>query len=240
MIGNGEDFVFRLWKPTVLLLALCVMLSPTAGLAKAGFTSYRKGDPGINKIAITVDDLYGLDHLESMLDLAREYEIPITFFALGMMIKPENAALWQRMVDEGHEIGNHTYSHLLITEISSDQLGRQLRRTQDALNAVLREPYPMHLFRPPFGAFDHSGFGSVAHLGAQGYPYVILWSVDLVTVEHTFEAVKNGSILLFHTNSKDVQVLKELIPKILEAGFEPVTVTELLQLPPVAEGTPGD
>ncbi len=223
----------------MLLWVLCVCLSPAAGLAKAGFKSYRSGDPNVNKIAITVDDLYGLDHLESMLDIAKEYDIPITFFALGIMIKPENAALWQRIVDEGHEIGNHTFSHPLITKISSDQLERQLQRTQEALDAVLREPYTMHLFRPPFGAFDHSGRGSVAHLGAQGYPYVILWSVDLATVERKFKAVKNGSILLFHTNSKDVRVLKELIPKILEAGFEPVTVTELLQLPPVEESVSG-
>ncbi|MBE0601027.1 MAG: hypothetical protein IH607_04515, partial [Firmicutes bacterium] len=70
-------------------------------------------------------------------------------------------------------------------------------------------------------------------------PYVILWSVDLATVERTFEAVKNGSILLFHTNREDVRVLEELIPKILEAGFEPVTVTELLKLPPVDEESAG-
>ncbi len=230
----------RHWKPTVLLLLLCVLLYPASSLAKAGFKSYREGDPNSNKIAITVDDLYGLDHLESILDLAKQYDIPITFFALGMMIKPENADLWQRIIDEGHEIGNHTYSHMLITKISCDQLERQLRRTQDALNAVLREPYTMHLFRPPFGEFDHRGFGSVSHLGALGYPYVILWSVDLATVEKNFSAVKNGSILLFHTNRKDVVFLEDLIPKILEAGFEPVTVTELLNLPPVEEETTGD
>jgi hypothetical protein len=93
----------------------------------------------------------------------------------------------------------------------------------------------MRLFRPPFGRYDHSGYGSVEKLGAQGYPYLILWSVSLDDVLRTYTSVTGGSILLFHTNWQDVQCLEELIPWLLNAGFEPVTISELLNLPPAEQ-----
>ena len=219
------------------LLVLAIVL-PVAAQANIGFKSYFSGDPAVNKIAITVDDLYGLDHLESILDLCKTYGIPMTFFPVGAVIKEEDAALWQRIVDEGHEIGNHTFSHPNILKITSQQLERQLTRTQKALNAVLREPYPLRLFRPPFGKYDRTGQGSTEILGYLGYHYIILWTSDVTDPEQVFKETENGSILLFHTNQKDVRCLTTLLPMLLDAGFEPVTVSELLQLPAPESGEP--
>jgi len=220
--------------PTVLLF-LCIILALPEVLAGAGFTAYYAGDPDTMKIAITVDDLFEPVNLERILDLCLEYDIHVTFFTLGIVIKPEYAALWQRIVDEGHEIGNHTYGHLNITDMTFEQLKHQITITEDALNAVLREPYTMRLFRPPYGRYDHRGYGSVERLGELGYPYLIMWSVDLDDVQRTYKSVKGGSIILFHTNWQDVKCLEETLPKLLDAGFEPVTVSELLNLPPAAQ-----
>ena len=219
----------------IVFLLHIFLFPPAAVLAARDFIAYYEGDHDSMKIAITVDDLYEPVVLESILDLCLEYDVHITFFTLGIVITPENAHLWQRMVDEGHEIGNHTYGHKNILKLTSDQLGRQLRLTEDALNAALREPYTMSLFRPPFGEYDHRGYGSVMHLGAQGYPYLILWSEVLETVQRSFSRINGGDILLFHTNWKDLRCLEELIPKLLEAGFQPVTVSDLLNLPPMAD-----
>ena len=224
----------------VVLFVVFLLLLPLQGFAKGGFTSYFAGDPSSPRIAITVDDLFGLDSLESMLDLCQTYEIPMTFFALGSVIKPENAALWQRIVDEGHEIGNHTYGHRRITNLTGEQLEHQLKLAQETLDAVLREPYPMRLFRPPYGAFDQQGRGSVENLNELGYPYIILWSVNLDDVQRSYKNVTGGSIVLFHTNWQDVQCMDELIPKLLADGYELVTVSELLNLDPPADGNTGD
>lgn len=213
---------------------------PAAGLADRDFTVYYHGDPDSMKVAITVDDLYEPVNLRNILDLCLKYDVRVTFFTLGIVIKPENAALWQRIVDEGHEIGNHTYGHVRIIKLSADQLGRQLRLAQEALDSILREPYPMRLFRPPFGEFDHGGYGSVAKLGEQGYPYLIMWSVNLDEVQRSYTNVKGGSIVLFHTNWQDVQCMDELIPKLLADGYELVTVSELLELDPAADENTGD
>ena len=220
------------WKAALATL-VCILILPAAGGADVGFRSYFSGDPESPKIAITVDDLFGLDHLESMLDLCLTYDIRMTFFPLGCMIKPEDAALWQRIVDEGHEIGNHTYQNQSIETIETYQLEWRLTRTQDALNAVLREPYPMRLFRPPGGKYDSTGRANTRVLGPLGYQYIILWSVDETDPEKAFRKTRNGSILIFHTNSKDVHCLETLIPMLLDAGFEPVTISELLDLPPM-------
>lgn len=224
------------YRMPAILLLICMLLLPVSGSAKAGFKSYYGGDPESNRIAITVDDLYGLDHLESILDLCREYQIHVTFFAIGAVIKPEDAALWQRIVDEGHEIGNHTYCHPNITKISDYRMERELIRTQNALNAVLEAPYTLRLFRPPFGKYDRTGRGSTKVLGEQGYPYVIMWIVDSTDPEEAFRLTENGSILIFHTNRADVRCLETLIPMLLDAGFEPVTISKLLDLPPMEEG----
>jgi len=222
--------------PLLLLLVMLVVLPGADNIVSSlGFTMYYQGDPESPKIAITVDDLYGLDHLESILDLCQQYNIHMTFFALGTVIKEEDAALWQRIVDEGHEIGNHTFYHPNITEITAEQLERQLTRTQEALNAVLREPYTMTLFRPPYGSIKRSKYSSSVILKDLGYTSVIMWSVDTNDASSALKKTKNGSILLFHTNKKDVRCLTKLIPKLLEKGFEPVTVSELLQLPGAGE-----
>ncbi|MFH1879849.1 MAG: polysaccharide deacetylase family protein, partial [Bacillota bacterium] len=218
-----------------LALSLAAPAANAAGNIESslGCTMYYEGNPESPKIAITVDDLYGLDHLESILDLCLQYHIHMTFFVLGAVIKEENAALWQRVIDEGHEIGNHTFSHSDITGISADKLERQLVGTQNALNSVLRKPYPMRLFRPPYGNIKRSKYSSSVVLDDLGYRYVIMWNVDSNDASTAYKKTKNGSILLFHTNRKDVRCLTKLIPQLLEKGFEPVTVSELLGLPPM-------
>lgn len=225
-------------KPAIAIL-FCLLLLPAASGADVGFRSYFNGDTESPRIAITVDDMFGLDHLESILDLCKTYDIRMTFFPVGSQIKPEDAALWQRIVDEGHEIGNHTYSHPNITKLKTYQLERQLVRTQEALNAVLEEPYTLRLFRPPYGKYDRTGRGSTSILGSLGYPYIILWNIDELDAEKAFKKTKNGSILLFHTNQKSVGCLETLIPMLLDAGFDPVTVSDLLGLLPMDEESDG-
>lgn len=223
----------------LVLLFMFAFTYPVPGLAVKDFTVYYSGDPDSMQVAITVDDLYEPINLRNMLDICEKYGARATFFTLGIVIKPEHADLWQRIVDEGHEIGNHTYGHLNITKLTREQLARQLRLAQEALDAVLREPYPMRLFRPPYGAFDHRGYGSVDRLGEQGYPNLILWSLGLDYVQQSFKNVKGGSIVLFHTNWQDVQCMDMLIPYLQDAGYELVTVSELLDLEPAPEGNAG-
>lgn len=103
---------------------------------------------------------------------------------------------------------------------------------------VLGYHYPLRLLRPPYGEYKSSdGKRNFLPLFEQyGVEKVILWDVSQTDPYKAIEEVQNGSILLYHTNEKDYECLKILVPMLKEAGYELVTVSDLLGLePPVIE-----
>ena len=142
------------------------------------------------------------------------------------------------MLDAGCEIGNHTWSHLMLPGRPHSTIVKQLTNTQSRLDEVLGYHYPMQVMRPPYGSLavtpgrlsDHDVVDAVR---AAGYQHAIKWDVSQTDPALAIEDVQNGSILLYHTNHKDIECLKVLIPQLLEQGYQPVTVSELLGLPPV-------
>jgi peptidoglycan/xylan/chitin deacetylase (PgdA/CDA1 family) len=187
-----------------------------------------QGNPGQKKIAITVDDCENLAILAEMLDLFKEQEIKATFFVLGRALKVEDRELWQRMVEEGHEIGNHTYGHISLTAGTTDgsTTKSQLRRTENRLNEVLGYEYPMRIMRPPYGKCQING--AQTRIKNAGYDHIILWSVSQINPKKALGQIVDGSICLYHSNKKDLLCLQEIIPQLKEDGYEMVTVSELL------------
>lgn len=227
-------------KKQFLALLLCLLLLPAWAMAleRADVKIYFHGDEESSQIAITMDDCWRIKYVEAALDLCKEYGVHMTFFPCGRAIKPEDAAIWQRVIDEGHAIGNHTYSHKDLRKISADryQLNKQFTRAQAALDAVLREPYQMTLLRPPYGDVGEYNINWLrdAMLNA-GLHTIVKWNVSSTDPAFALKSTKNGSILLYHAQEKDVTCLQTLIPQLLEAGFEPVTLTELLPVPGAPE-----
>lgn len=105
-----------------------------------------------------------------LLDMLDQYGIPATFFLLGKQaeLHPD---IVRRIVAEGHEIGNHSYSHPNLRLLSSERKDEEIRRT----DAILRSLGATPLFlRPPYGAFDHNTVETAESLGLS----VVLWSLD--------------------------------------------------------------
>lgn len=211
-------------KRLAILAACCLIFVGQSAEAKI----YKSGDPEKPQIALTIDDCNHLDILAEMLDLFAAEDIHCTFFVLGNVLKEEDAAIWQRVLAEGHQIGNHTFGHPSLTTSNQQQITSQLRRTQKALNKVLGYVYSMQLMRPPYGKCYVNA--TQLKIKRAGYENIILWTISQTDPDKAFEAVENGSILLFHTNEKDLECLRVLIPRLKQAGFEPVTVSELLEL----------
>lgn len=93
-----------------IMLLLMMLLSPavgSAGTVPEGFTVFH-GSREVPQIALSVDDCYKREHVSEILDLCEEYNIPVTFFVVGKALKSEDQDLWQRALDLGCEIGNHT------------------------------------------------------------------------------------------------------------------------------------
>lgn len=207
------------------LLPLLTLLCLLCGAAQGEV--FRHGDESQPRIAITLDDCYSVKHMEAALGLCQTYGIHVTFFPCGGAVKEKDADIWRRVVAEGHEIGNHTNGHNDLTTLDGGAVKKELLLLRRRVEKALGCEYPMTLMRPPFGrVFENR---TLTKLRQAGYDQVILWSVSQTDPEKALQEVKNGSILLYHTNAKDIRCLEVLIPRLQEAGYEMVTVSQLLQ-----------
>lgn len=217
------------------LLFLCHL--SCAAAVEHGFLVYH-GDREQNRIAVTVDDCYDLNNLRRVLDLCEKYDVPVTFFVVGTALREEDREIWQSVLDHGCEIGNHTYGHASLIKCDNRQILNQLLRTQQQLDAVLGYHYPMSVMRPPYGNTQRANGTSVCNaIAYAGYAHAVLWDVSQTNAQKARKAVQNGSILLYHTNWKDVECLETLIPALLEDGYVLCTVSELLGLDAPATST---
>lgn len=213
-----------------LLCALLAALPPLAG-AKAEPHIITRGDKNVKRIAITMDDCGLQKYVNEMMDLCDQYGFKMTFFPIGTRIDESEAADWRRMVESGHEIGNHTLNHARLTKKKSfEKVKAEMRGMEERLNSVLGYEYKVTLMRPPFGSIYGSRLHTAKWLEECGYPYIILWSVSQTDPKKMLAKVQNGDILLYHSYRKDVEGLKKAIPVLLERGYELVTVSQLLGL----------
>lgn len=220
------------------LVAAFFLAQCTAGLAKPQ-VAYN-GDAQKPRIAITMDDCWRMQHVVEMLDLCKEYGFHMTFFPLGVCIKEKDGDIWRRMLSEGHEIGNHTQNHPKLNEIRSTRIRKELSKMEESLNKALGYPYDVRLMRPPGGRFQGGkGCTTIFVIEECGYSYVIMWSLSQTDPDKMLKKVKNGDILLYHSNTKDVEGLRKAIPILMDRGFELVTVSELLGIQPAEEATTG-
>ncbi len=190
----------------------------------------RHGDRTQPRIAMTIDDCYDSQHIQSIVTLCQEYGVVVTFFPIGNALKYADAPIWQEAISLGCEIGNHTWGHKRMTSLNEHEVRFAMLRTQQKVDALLECHYPMQVMRPPLGILPARHTETLQELG---YRYAVLWDVSQTDSKKALKSVENGSILLFHGRKKDVNCLKKLIPALLDAGFELVTVSELLGLPPV-------
>ena len=219
-----------------LLAALVgILLLPTGvGAAPRGYTVFH-GDRARPDIALTVDDCYRADVVAEILDLCEQYGVPVTFFVVGEALSLEDQALWRRALARGCELGNHTWGHPRLPDLTREQIEQTLGKTQEKLERVLGYPYDMQVMRPPYGSLSNNPVRTsdpwvVAAIEAAGYLHAVRWDVDQTDPTEALDEVANGSILLYHANPKDVRCLQALIPALLEQGYRCVTVSELLGL----------
>lgn len=199
-------------------------------------------DPDKPMIALTFDDGPKPGITDKIMDVLLQYNARATFFVLGWRLKkdPEiTAALMQRMLAQGCEIGNHTWSHQIMVSMSAAEIRDQIMRTNKIINDLTG--YTPRAFRPPGG----TGSGKTRYQAERLDMAVTLWSqsgnvklsdpheiADTVLLQQVNgRALQSGDIVLLH-DTKDYMVtaMEILIPKLLEQGYQLVTVQELLRL----------
>ncbi len=187
-------------------------------------------------VALTFDDGPHPIYTPKVLDELRARNIKATFFVLGDRVKRYPWVLRQ-IVAEGHEVGNHSYSHPLLLKMSNEMIEHEIVETQNQICEAIG--YETHLFRPPYGAFrpDTRALFRAHNLN------IILWSVDpqdwkvhdsLKISNRVTAQSHNGSIILCHDIHKTtLQALPEILDTLIAEGYEFKTVSQLCGLPPL-------
>ena len=183
---------------------------------------------GLKKIALTFDDGPHPYYTEQLLDGLKERGVVATFFVTG-----EHAALHpdviQRMQEEGHLIGNHTYSHMQLTKKNREKFKEELVKTNAILEEITGEE--VEYVRPPYGSWDKS-FESELNM------FPVLWTVDPLDwcssnvsciTKRVVEKVGENEIILMHDYyDTSVTAALQVVDELLKEGYVFVTVEEIL------------
>lgn len=214
----------------VLMVLMLFMPTVLAEEVKLPF-AIRNGSRDEKKVAITVDDCFDMASCSDIFALAKEYQVPLTFFPLGCQLKEEDQALWQEIASSSCEIGSHTFGHFDLGKMGPRNIISTLGRTQEKLDEILTYHYQIRSVRPPFGHYRDENDNQAKVKKAcntYGVEHLVTWDVSETDAAKAIKKVKNGSILLYHTRPKDYRCLQTLIPQLLAQGYELVTVSELL------------
>ena len=186
-------------------------------------------DPSKPMVALTFDDgPYGPVG-NRILDCLAQYNGRATFYVVGERV-PAEAAEMQRIVAEGHEIGNHTYSHKYLNKLNTAQIRQEIDRCADTVQSVCGvRPATVRL---------PGGNKNATVLAAVQEP-IVLWNVDTLdwktrnaqqTVSAVLDHVQDGDIILMHElyqASGDAAL--QIIPELTNRGYQLVTVSEMAQ-----------
>ena len=204
-----------------------------------------QGPAAAGLVALTFDDGPG-PQTPDILDLFRQHGGHGTFFVLGESVEGREEIL-ARTIAEGHEIGNHTFSHPHAMDATDDELAHDIARCQRLLGHA-----PV-LFRPPYGE-DALRCSRIAE--ARMLPTTVLWSVDPSDwLERDHQAIATvildglapGAIIDLHDcwprhtsteadRTPTVEALRIALPEMGARGYRSVTVSELLAAAPIAPG----
>ncbi|MGG1314541.1 MULTISPECIES: polysaccharide deacetylase family protein [Cohnella] len=194
--------------------------------------------PGNEKlVALTFDDGPDPEDTPRILELLKRYGARATFFVMGKKAV-QHPDIVRREALEGHEVANHTFSHLVLRRsVPSGRIREEIVATQEAVAAATGQA--PQLFRPPEGVFDPHVLEVIKREGLQ----TIMWSWHQDThdwsrpgvnriVKTVLGHIRNGDIILMHDYvhgpTQTVDALARILPKLTDEGYRFVTVSELL------------
>ena len=202
-------------------------------------------DPQQKMVAFTFDDGPRTGITNQILDIAEEYGVRVTFFIKGDNIASHEEEL-MRMLSLGCEIGNHTWMHTNVEELSASEMRDEIGKVNDAIRD--RFGYPICLFRPPYIKYGDKGSDTRNTLVS----LMEEWNMAIInhtrSTHDTYDSYNaeriyqrgvletdelgkrlDGSIILCHDKQqKTVDAFKKIVPELLSRGYQFVTVSELL------------
>lgn len=224
LIGIIIDLVLL---AVILLVAFFVQAEEIESGCEQGST----GDCYEKCIAITFDDgPHGKD-TERLLDELKKRDIKATFFLIGENIEQSdnNKELVKRMHEEGHLIGNHTYSHINIKSVGRDKALSEVSRTNEIIQDITGEK--VVYIRPPYGLYDEKFLDNISMVP-------VLWTIDpddwdtsnvSRIVKNVVDNASNRGIILLHDcYDSSVTAAVEIIDQLTKRGYHFVTADQII------------
>ncbi len=185
-------------------------------------------------VALTFDDGPS-KYTDKILNILKKYDACATFFVIGNKVDFYDETL-TKMLKNGNEIGNHSYSHKWLNRLSKEEFEEEITKTQTEVQKATG--FTPKLFRPTYGGYTNK-------LKSYTDLTFVLWDVDSSDwkvknkdkiINNIIPNVKDGSIILMHDNHEyAVNALEDVIKKLQEKGYKFVTVSELLELKKIRE-----
>ncbi|NRD18953.1 polysaccharide deacetylase family protein [Winogradskyella eckloniae] len=175
------------------------------------------------ELYLTFDDGPTPEITDWVLKTLKTYNAKATFFCIGNNIE-KHPDIFNRILNGGHSVGNHTFNHLKGWRCNTDEYVEDIKKTQALIRAATSADYASHLklFRPPYGKFKAKQSKQIQSLGYT----IILWDVlsydwDVTVskascLKNVITTAKEGSIVVFHDSVKAFPNLKYALPKVLD------------------------
>lgn len=177
-------------------------------------------------IYLTFDEGYEAGYTSQILDTLKENDIKATFFITAHYFNTQ-PELVQRMINEGHIVGNHTVNHKSMPDLTEEQIKAEIMDLHTAIYEKFQ--YEMKYIRPPMGEFSEK---TLSVINSFGYK-TVMWSFayedwnenkqpdETLAKQKILDNVHNGEIMLLHGNSKtNTNILGDIIKEIKQQGYE--------------------
>lgn len=188
------------------------------------------GNQSLKEVALTFDDGPHPETMRVVLNELGKQRIRATFFLVGSQMR-KYPAIVRRIIDEGHEVGNHTQNHPRLDALSEEEIRKEMEDCERSFHAATGSY--MHLFRPPGMRYDDTVIDIAQSLGyvtihwnsaAQDYepkdPEVICKKV--------LDSTSPGSVILLHDHPDTVRALPKILGTLKDRGYRFVTISQML------------
>ena len=185
------------------------------------------------QVALSFDAAWGNEDTAQIMDILAKHQVKVSFFMTGSWVEkyPEDV---KYIASQGHDLGNHSQNHKNMSQLSDEEIRRELAQVHDQVKALTGQE--MTLFRPPYGDYDDQ---VVTVSRDMGY-YPVQWDVDsldwkdygadsIVRTILDHKHLGNGSIILMHNGAKYTPAaLDAVITGLKDAGYELVPISQLI------------
>ena len=197
-------------------------------------------EPGLRQIALTYDDGPNDPHTLHLLEVLAKHNVHATFFLIGRYVQ-QQPHIARAIVQAGHVVGNHTFTHPLLIFKSAAEIRQELTQCRDALQNAIGEP--SNLFRPPFGGRRPAVLRIARELGLEP----VMWNVTgydwnappAAAIAHKVtQQIRGGDVILLHDGghkqmgadrARTVIATDGLITRYKAEGYEFITVPKMKQ-----------